>query len=331
LATVFLSYASEDNSTPQDANSEGWVSYFDRCLSIELPNHLVWRDVRDLKTPGLLIDQLREKVKEAAFMVVVLSGRYADKQYTQFELGEFFDSHTQGVATDFILPVLPRPFDEAEFPPPLQGLRYIKFFDVDRETKALEPFYDGFGRNISARYWDAIRQVGEFIGRAIKGDQAAKPDPKTATVYLAAPGADQINNHWRVHRELESQKCQLAPVDPWPALLDQAKSHLASAIQASTFSVHLLGTASSSARRADLTDLTTMQLDLAGKRQQDGKFRRLIWVPDDLKQPDPAQASLIKSLEDGTRLTAQDELVRGGIEMFKEVVRDELQASRPGN
>jgi hypothetical protein len=69
-----------------------------------------------------------------------------------------------------------------------------------------------------------------------------------------------------------------------------------------------------------------LQLDMAGARQKtDGKFRRLIWIPQDLKQPDAAQQALIKSLEDGTRLTAQDELVRGGLEMFKEIVRDELE------
>ena len=149
---------------------------------------------------------------------------------------------------------------------------------------------------------------------------------------MPRPGLDQVTNHWRVYKELESQKCRIAPIDPWPVSLDEALDHFGAAIKSATFSVHLLGAVLRSARRADLKELTVQQLDLAATRQkQDDKFRRLIWIPTDLKQPDATQQALIKSLEDGTRLTPRDELVRGGLEMFKEVVRDELaQAGATG-
>jgi len=326
LRTVFLSYASDDNAVP-DEQSKGWVSSFDNCLKLEI-EHLdevrLWRDVRDLRERGIITDELQENVRNAAMLLVVLSRHYNNKQYTEFELTEFFDSRKAGeLATDLIIPVLPRPMDPGQIPPPLQGLRYIPFFDIDPETRKVEPFYDGYGKFVSEKYWDAVREVAKLIDARLKG---LPDEPHKATVYLAAPGLDQVTNHWRVYKELESQKCRVAPVDPWPVNADKAKDHFGAGIKSAAFSVHLLGAVSNSARRADLNDLTVLQLDMAGARQKaDGTFRRLIWIPQDLKQPDAAQQALIKSLEDGTRLTAQDELVRGGLEMFKEIVRDELE------
>jgi hypothetical protein len=39
---------------------------------------------------------------------------------------------------------------------------------------------------------------------------------------------------------------------------------------------------------------------------------------------DPAQQKLIDSLDNGSRLTERDELVRGGLEEFKGIIHDEL-------
>jgi hypothetical protein len=325
MPTVFLSYASEANAAPGDKESQGWVSFFDRCLKIELGrlrDVSLWRDARDFNQLGDVADKLRAAVKDAKLFLVVLSSQYKDKDYTRLELTEFFDTRAETeVATDLILPVLPRPLDPAEYPPPLHGLKYIEFFEVDSETKAVIPFYDGFGRTISEKYWKSIRQVGDFIEKWLKG----QPKATKATVYLAEPGRDQISNHWSIYNELESQKCEITPGEPWPPNADTARDHLGAALKKAKFSVHLLGSTSTNARRSGLAGLTTMQIDIAAERlKQEASFRRLIWIPSNLKEPDPEQANLIKSLDDGTRLTERDELVRGGLEAFKEIIRDEL-------
>jgi hypothetical protein len=68
-----------------------------------------------------------------------------------------------------------------------------------------------------------------------------------------------------------------------------------------------------------------LQLDLAAERQKkDDAFRRLIWIPSDMTPTDPAQQKLIDSLDNGSRLTERDELVRGGLEEFKGIIHDEL-------
>ena len=331
MPTVFLSYASEDNGSPQDDVSKGWVDWFDEWLSLELVKQqedtTLWRDIRNLKRPGSITDQLKKEVTNAAVFLNVLSLRYGTKPYTKFELSEFLETRKEGErATDSILPLLLGPLDINQIPPPLRGLKYISFFEINPLTKAVEPFFDGYGRKISNKYFDAIRDVANFIVNRIKDQQGHLPSlPSKTTVYLAAPGLDQASNHWKIYNELESQKCQIAPIEPWPIDKDEATDHFGTGIKTAQFSVHLLGALSGVARRDDLNELAAKQLDWAAARQaQDAKFRRLIWIPPDLKDPDPQQRELIKSLDNGTRLTPHDELVRDGLEAFKEVIRDEL-------
>jgi hypothetical protein len=336
LPSVFLSYATEDNGFPQDGTSRGWVDYFDECLRIELnklPDETtLWRDVRDLNSPGVISDRLGQEVEKAVIFLNVLSARYANKPYTQFELDRFLQTRAAGQrASDSILPLTVGPLDIQHIPPPLRDLKYIPFFKLNPTTRAVQPFFDGYGRNITTDYFNAVRDVANFIVRRLAQLQGVPTATGGKTVYLAAPGLDQVSNHWKIYNELESQKCQIAPIEPWPIEKDRAKDYFGTQIKTARFSVHLLGASAGIARRDDLSELSERQLEWAAERQlQDADFRRLIWIPPDLRDPDSSQRNLIKSLDDGTRLTARDELVRDGLEAFKEVIRDELARAPAG-
>lgn len=338
MPTVFLSYATEDNGFPQDGASKGWVDYFDECLTLELKKvpgaNALWRDVRDINTPGVISANLGPAVDNSEIFLNVLSALYGTKPYTQFELTRFLERARKPgeQAQDSILPLVLGPIDIGQIPVPLRELKYISFFKVHPNTKAVQPFFEGYGRSITTEYFDAVRNVANFIIRRLAELQGIASVAKGTTVYLAAPGLDQVSNHWKIYNELESQKCMIAPIDPWPIEKDKATDYFGTQIKTAKFSVHLLGASSGIARRDDLNGLSQRQLDWAAERQnQDANFRRLIWIPPDLKDPDAPQRDLIKSLDSGTRLNARDELVRDGLEAFKEVIRDELaRAAAPG-
>jgi hypothetical protein len=328
MPLVFLSYASEDDGRPDDAVSRGWVTAFDEALRLELrrlPDAKLWRDKRDFNLPGPVRDKLSDAIKTVDYLLPVLSADYSTKEYTRFELVEFFKLIASKALdpADFIIPLLPRPLAEDQFPPPLSGLKWVSFFESDPATDRVSPFFEGFGREISPKYWTAIRDVVSLIEARVRVQrQQEKP---SATVYLAQPAIDQIDNHWSVTNELVSQKCRLTPKNPWPVNVPEVKSYLSNALAEAQFSIHLLGATPGQERRSGLTELSSVQLDLAAERQKkDDAFRRLIWIPADLKPTDIAQQKLIDSLDNGSRLTERDELVRGGIEAFKEIIHDEL-------
>lgn len=330
MPQVFLSYASDDNAKP-DEDSEGWVSYFDKCLKIELKrldDVTLWRDLRNFTEMGPVVDLLKTQVKASQILLVVLSSHYRRNEYTRLELTQFWDAKVAlgDKPGEFILPVLDRPLAADQYPPPLRGLKYIPFFEIDRETSAPLPFYQGYGRVISDKYWKAIAEVAKFIEGKLLDLQQRTAAPPKATVFLAEPGADQANNHWTIFNELESQNCRILPGEPWPVNTDDARTHLKAALKDARFSVHLLGAHAAGAGRSGLPELAALQLGLAAERQDaDQDFRRLIWIPPDQASDDPKQ-TLVRELESGKGLRATDELVRAGIEVFKEVVRDELAA-----
>lgn len=334
MPLVFLSYASEDDGRPDDAVSRGWVTAFAEALRLELrrlPDAKLWRDKRDFDLPGPVRDKLSDVIKSADYLLPVLSTDYSTKEYTRFELVEFFRTiASKGLdPTDFIIPLMPRPLAEDLFPPPLSGLKWVSFFEIDQATDKVVPFFEGFGREISPKYWTAVRDVVSLIEQRIRLQQ--QQEKPSATVYLAQPAIDQIDNHWSVTNELVSHKCRVTPRKPWPVNTPEVKSYLSNALAEAQFSIHLLGATPGQERRSGLAELSSVQLDLAAERQKrDGLFRRLIWMPANLKPTDIAQQKLIDSLDDGSRLTERDELVRGGIESFKEIIHEELKrAAKP--
>jgi len=325
MALIFLSYASEDDFTPEE-KSGGWVTVIDQALKLELrrlKGVKLWRDSRDFNLPGAVRDKLSDVIKDADYLLPVMSVDYNDKAYTRFEVSEFFRVlGSKGLEpTDYVVPLIPRPFAEDQFLDALSGLKWVSFFEPT-DAASYTPFVEPDGKR-SEKFWAAVRNVVLLIEQRMKlQQQQQKP---SATVYLARTANDQMNNHWSVTNELDSQKCRVTPKPPWPVSQPEATAFLSKSLSESQFSIHLLGATPGREPRSGLTELSALQLDLAAERQKkDDAFRRLIWIPSDMTPTDPAQQKLIDSLDNGSRLTERDELVRGGLEEFKGIIHDEL-------
>jgi TIR domain-containing protein len=341
MRTIFLSYAHDDNRAPEGGNRKGWVNFFDESLDIELSERVVnarlWRDKRDFDPMGVVNDTLKTATSTSDLLLAVLSPRYVEQKYTNWELNSFVESKTTAGLNDAanrILLVLKRSLPEDKYPTPIRGMGYVPFFEVDRQSNEEKPYFDGFGNFISQQYWESIRKVASLIKTHLDGLDArsqVKANGKQAakragvTVFLAATTSDLGDHLWSVRKELESQGCRVVPDETWPSNADAARRHLQDSFAAADFSIHLLGATSGSDAASGLTDLAKLQLDLAAERAaKNPKFRRFIWLKTGMSASEPAQKALIDSLDDGTSLLAQDELIRSGLENLKEVVRDEL-------
>jgi hypothetical protein len=358
---VFLSYAHDDNLVPDKFDGRGWVSFFDDSLSIELGERgltdvKLWRDKRDFDPMGLVEDVLADNVKKSDLFLAVLSPRYVVQRYTKYEL-DSFAAHAAAAGRnrtgEFILIVLKRPLSPDKYPEAIRGMGYVPFFEIDRETRDDRPFYDGFGKHISQRYWESIRKVGALIEQHLAKRTAPAPlaavNEKTidtdrkVTVFVSEPSNELVDLRWSLCKELESHGCRIVPADAEPSDAGpddaaQTRQRLQAAIDEADFSIHLLGTTAGGDRARQNESLAKQQLDLAAARAAaDTKFRRLIWLQERPQSSPPAPTEgLIADLEGGKLLLDTDELVRSGLEAFKDVVREELAnrsraADKPGN
>jgi hypothetical protein len=344
MPTIFLSYAHDDNLVPDGLKGRGWVSFFDDSLGIELRERglldvKVWRDKRDFDPMNLVTDTLDAGVASSDILLAVVSPLYVQKPYCTFELEGFVHAKNTGGQNSYrerLLLVLKRPVRDDQYPASIRGMGYIPFFEMNREKAQDEPFFKGFGTTVSQQYWDSIRDVASRLEKSLaesadRAREAEKARQQAAaapgiTIYLAEPSSDLHDLHWSLRKELEVQGCRIVPADPWPDNPADAAKHLRAALASAQLSVHLLGATQGSDSASGLTGLSGLQLELAAQRaDQDGNFRRLIWLSDRLESPDAAQLDLIKNLQNGVGLRAQDEFVKSGAEGFKEVLRDELK------
>ena len=242
MPLIFLSYASEDDFTPEK-KSGGWVTVIQKALELELSRlkgAKLWRDNRDFDLPGAVRDKLSDVIKDTDYLLPVLSLDYNRKAYTRFEISEFFQvRRAKGVVepTDYIIPLMPRPFAEDQFLDELSGLKWVSFFEP-ADAASYTPFVEPDGKK-SEKFWAAVRSVVSLIEQQMKLQPPEKPN---ATVYLARTADDQMNNKWSVENELDAQKCRITPKPPWPVSQPDATSFLSKSLSESQFSI-------SSARR----------------------------------------------------------------------------------
>src|SRR3954454_9487079 len=98
MRTIFLSYAHDDNRAPEGGGRKGWVNFFDESLNIELTERVVdaklWRDKRDFDPMGVVNDTLKSATSTSDLLLAVLSPRYVEQKYTNWELNSFVESKT---------------------------------------------------------------------------------------------------------------------------------------------------------------------------------------------------------------------------------------------
>lgn len=335
MQTIFLSYAHGDNDAPKGKDRQGWVTFFEETLRIELEGRgltreqvKLWRDRRDFDYMSVINDTLIAGIKEATVFLAILSPLYSERHYTKFELEEFFkEKLAAGVtnASELVLIVLKRPLPEDRYPVPIKGMAPLPFFEIDHETNDATPFFEGFGDAVDPKYWKSIRKVGDQLERRLRQLAALRqvPAQPKATIYLAVSSSDLSTAQWAVRNELESQGCRIVPGEQWPNDPAAAEQYLRKALSEAQFSIHLLGATSGSSRASGLANLSRLQLDLAAEfATSKPDFRRLIWLPDKQQPTEQAQRDLILELENGP--LERDELVRSGLEAFKEVIHAEL-------
>ena len=220
---------------------------------------------RDFNLPGPVRDKLSDAIKEADYLLPVLSHDYNRKQYTVFEVAEFLKvlAAKGRQATNYIIPLMPRPFPEDQFLDEFSGLMWVPFFEASDAT-SYTPFVEPDGKR-SEKFWAAVRRVVKLIEERMKVQQ---PEQPSATVYLARTADEQIDYRVSVSNELDSKKCRITPRPPWPVSQPEAKSFLSKALSESQFSIHLLGATPGREQRSGLGGLSALQLDLAAERQK---------------------------------------------------------------
>lgn len=329
---VFVSYAHADDTI--DASGQGWVAQFVACLEAALRQRLggtgelqVFFDDRQLQANQQL-DELLAAARGSAVFLAIASRSYAQRPWTQRELGAFSGS-TGDLHRLFAVECLP--LDEGDvYPAPLQEQKRIEFWQVhaphSQTAVPLSPSLD------SVQFHRRIHDVAEQIRKQLMLLRVASgkapptlgalnqavilPARPACKVMLAQVTDDLEDQRDQLRSYLEQYGAEVLPVDAYLQDGVRFREALDANLQQSGLFVQLLG-AYAGRSPPDLPEgYTRAQLASAQAR----KIDIMQWRPPDLDLNAIANASQ-RELLSGPHVAAT------GFEAFKaEVLR---RATRP--
>src|SRR5262249_33198606 len=157
--------------------------------------------------------------------------------------------------------------------------------------------------------------------------QTANPLTAGKNIYLAETTFDRAIDRDKVKRELEAFGCIVTPDAELPrTTADEVEARARAYLQSAEMSVHLIGERYGLIpEMADGRSIVRIQHDLARACGADPAFRRVIWIPNNLKNVEPAQQLFIKYLQEDHDAVRGAELVQGNLEELKTTIHNLLK------
>jgi hypothetical protein len=292
----------------------------------------IWRDPK-LSGNDLFADALVERLKRVAILVSVISPRYLKSEWTIRELNEFCLAaanqgrvHVSNKARVFKVLKTPVPLDKT--PAELRGVLGYEFFNVDPETGKVRELDEIFGPEAQRDFWIKLDDLAHDIVHLLEAmeadesaDGVASVEPGAAspatqeTVFLAQCTADLREQREALKRDLQQQGYEVLPAQPLPHEVDEACAFIRENLARSRMSIHLIGRNYGLVPEGGQTSLPEVQHELATERAAQGRFARLIWIPDGLQVVDERQKNVIDAL----RL---DPRIRDGADLLETIFED---------
>lgn len=336
---VFISYPHLSN---RDDNSgyNGWVAKFHKDLELRLADllgrdALIWRDSK-MPVGAVFGNVIRDRLRKSKVLLCILSPAYLRSDWCLKELREFRRAAqeagglTAGEQSRVIAVVkTPTP---SVLPDELNDSLNLKFFERADDGTPIEfsqtpggDKYEEYSRGVYRIAWP-ISQIVEQLGDD-EGQAAVRK-----TIYLAETTRDRADDRRGVAEELAARGFTVLPSEQLPR--DTAQEYV-EAVRAnlarSSMSVHLVGRSYGLIPdEGDGKSVVHLQNELAARHSaEDANFSRLIWVPAELSNIEPAQAAFLEALRNSEEALAGAELLERPFEVMKTRLIQKLVKSEP--
>jgi hypothetical protein len=304
--SIFVSYARDDNSvSPELARSKGFVSALIDHLDYVFkkqghPKPAIWWDQQQIDKADRFDPLLKQAIKKASLLLVVMSRNWLSRPWCREELKLFAEREN---CHEHIVLVRWNHVSQDEHPEQLQNVQGYDFFSLDgwREPGNERFFFDRGGVQ-DELFFKHVDELGSILWRRARNVQRrtqlpselVEPEPKLTasgrTIYLAKPAPDMAKAYDRFAEDLARQgftivppRDQKIPADSSAAALEFIDSALAGA----ETSIHLLGEKPGYAPD-ELDHIVSLQLKRAAERASSSgsghPFSRIVWAPKALEE-----------------------------------------------
>ncbi len=331
---VFLSYGHIDNR-------ENWVTEFHKRLETRLQELLGTDDVviyRDPKLDGndIYDELLRHKVSRSAVFISVLSPRYTLSASCRKELDWFVEAaqQTGGLRIETksrLIRVTKTRLAEGTLPPNFRDTLGFQFYKTDPDNE--ENFYE-FDADPRMPRFNQFREQCDRLAQAVarmleKLRRIPSSTPAHGrTVFLARTTSDLEFQRASIRNELTGRGHTVlpAPTEPLPDSGPEMRAAVEALLAKSDLSIHLFGRAYGVIPEQETRSFGELQYELAFAQRPRLGFHQLVWIPEDLGNPEERQQSFLKKLRDSKDQKGAEraDLYETCFESFKEGLLDVL-------
>ena len=333
---IFISYAHRDNK-PLFGGHQGWVNdlhqaleqRFDELFGKQLK---IWRDPY-LDGTHVLEKELADRVTNAAVLMAILSPNYLTSDWCQKERYAFCRIAEQrgGLSAgnrSRLVKVVKTHVPREQHPAELQDSGGFDFYQIDQATK--EPV-DFRPETQAAQFIQKVESLARGIKRLIDHLQplpAAEAPPVEKTIYLAEASPDLEDDRERVKSDLLLKGYYVLPDEDLPAKAPapDTEAKVRGYLSRCRMSVHFIGAIYGRIpAMAKGRSIVRIQHELALERGNDPQFKRLIWMPNGLKEVEAEQQEFIKYFREDPDVLRGAELVQGNRETLKTAILEPLK------
>ena len=324
--SVLLSYRHLDNQAD-------WITRLHAYMERRLTELLgiekgLWRDPQ-LHGGDSLWGTIEPHLSRTAVFIPILSPSYFQSPACLYEFETFRKSAASNGGlfvenTSRIIRVVKTPYDRHAEPP---------FFKKDEECIEFR-FYEEIPQS-GARMreypaGESIELHGDFVNQAevlvqsvcgvlqkMKRTRTTTPKPSRKKIFLAETTADRVPDRAFLAAEL-GLTCDIAPTAALPNTVEELSARLAAELTGSALSVHLLGSRFGVLPEGEeVRSVPQIQFEHAAS------VRRLVWIPEDMPQPEPRQQRFLEQIE--AESCDNVEPVRSGRQAFVQHVKDVME------
>ena len=322
---LFVSYAHADDEPPGGA-ARGWVTTLADELSKVLRRKLggrgatIWMD-HQLAANASVAEALREIVGAARTMLLVMSPGYQRSAWCRQELGGFLSGEPGHSGRDNVFLIEIEPVDRDAWPPPLQALKGIRFWQKDFEDPV--PRLLGFPTpklDEDNPYWRKVNELAHLVAECLSREG---PGPVAATpqIVLAETTDDLLDSRDAVAAFLRQRGYETLPESDLPRGSEAAYvGALEGALSRVRVFAQLLGPHEGRRPAGSESSFVALQAAQATRVHDRGALEILQWRAPEV-EPDRIANPAYRELVSGPFVQA------GGLEEFKQQILQVL--SRP--
>ncbi|WP_353063811.1 TIR domain-containing protein [Tunturibacter psychrotolerans] len=331
---LFISYGHIDNQA-------NWITHLHSALQTRLQELLgtdqivIWRDVK-LNGLDLLWDTIRPKVTGSALFLSVLSPRYVSSDSCRQEVDCFVEAAERDnrwrsdTQSRLIRVVKTRLAEGVQQPLSFDATLGYEFYQTDDQNPDI--FYEfgsQEGRPRFDNFAERVNVLAQTVARALLKFRQAKraTKPNVRTIFLSPTTRDLEQYRLSIQSELVGRGHNVIPTVPLPYTAAELVSTIESLLANADVSVQLIGRNYGLIPEEETRSLGELSYDLTLAQGARINFHQLIWIPEDLQNPENAQQTFITKLrgtQDEPAVSGKADVFETSFESFKEGVLDVL-------